>query len=70
MMSSALERDDKASVFAEHGAEPWGHRDAAKGRTAARVSGKWSARKTLIFVLVVCGGFWAAVYLGLHSILK
>jgi hypothetical protein len=26
-----------------------------------RVAEKWSARKTLVFIIVVCGGFWAAV---------
>jgi hypothetical protein len=25
------------------------------------VPGKWSDRKTLLFILAVCGGFWAAV---------
>jgi hypothetical protein len=24
-------------------------------------AGKWSARRTLLFILTVCGGFWAAV---------
>ncbi len=36
-------------------ARPW-TREGAR-----RVAEKWSARKTLVFIIVVCGGFWAAV---------
>jgi hypothetical protein len=27
----------------------------------APASGKWSGRRTLLFILTVCGGFWTAV---------
>jgi hypothetical protein len=55
-------------VFADTGASPWGRR----GPTAAalRGSGKWSARKTLAFVLVTCGAFWAVVVWAVLAFLK
>jgi hypothetical protein len=30
---------------------------------------KWSSRKTLAFVLLTCGGFWAAVAFGVRALL-
>jgi hypothetical protein len=36
-------------------ARPW-VQEGVKG-----VAEKWSARKTLAFIIVVCGAFWAAV---------
>jgi hypothetical protein len=36
-------------------ARPW------EGKRAQRVAAKWSARKTLAFIIVVCGAFWATV---------
>jgi hypothetical protein len=37
--------------------------EAPQGRApdTAAVEGKWSPRRTLLFILTVCGGFWAAV---------
>ena len=61
--------------------EPLKARDRAAADTADRstttaaalepaVEGRWSARRTLLFVLVVCGGFWAAVALGVGALLS
>lgn len=38
-----------------HGTRPRAHEGGW------RVAEKWSARKTLAFIILVCGAFWAAV---------
>ncbi len=30
--------------------------------------GRWSARRTLAFVVITCGGFWGLVWLGLRAV--
>lgn len=32
------------------------------------VDGKWSARRTLLFILATCGGFWALVFMLVGSL--
>ena len=29
---------------------------------------RWSARRTLAFIVLTCGGFWALVWMGLHAL--
>ena len=34
----------------------------------ARGEARWSARRTLAFIIVTCGGFWALVWMGLSAL--
>jgi hypothetical protein len=40
-------------------AAPTRRREARAAGSRVASNGKWSPRKTLVFVIVVCGGFWA-----------
>lgn len=35
-----------------------------------RQPGRWSKRRTMLFVLAVCGGFWTLVGVGVAAILR
>jgi|GEM_PF-6712561 len=32
--------------------------------------GKWSPRRTLMFIILVCGGFWLLLFAGLRAFLR
>jgi hypothetical protein len=65
----ALVPVDLEAVWPEADAGPANHLQLRLSKAYAEPRPRWSARRTLAFVVLTCGGFWLAVGLGVRALL-